>query len=166
MLLPPGAGRQLTSFGGHGKVDAEGRFAFPSVEPDTCRFALNWSAAAPRGKWAIKSATANGREAFEAPLRVNANEPVEWTVTFTDRPATLTGLFQDPGGRAATEYYILAFSSDRRHWAPGSRRIRITRPATDGGFTFRGLLPGEYSSSRFPISRTASGTIPRCSTSS
>lgn len=144
MLAAPGAGGQLTTFGGHGKVDAEGRFSFPSVEPDTYRFAHTWTAASARDKWTIKSATANGREAFETPLRVTANEPVEWTITFTDTPATLTGLFQDPGGRAATEYYILAFSSDRKHWTPGSRRIRMTRPGTDGAFTFKGLLPGDY----------------------
>jgi len=75
---------------------------------------------------------------------VNANEPVEWTLTFTDTPPTLTGVFQDPGGRAATEYYILVFSADRRHWTPGSRRVRTTRPATDGAFTIKGLLPGDY----------------------
>ena len=113
MLQPPGAGGQLQTFGGHGKVDAEGRFSFPSVEPDSYRFAHTWNVSSARDKWVIKSATANGREAFEAPLRVNAGEPVEWTITFTDTPTTLTGLFQYPGGRAATEYYILAFSSDR-----------------------------------------------------
>ena len=144
MLQAPGAGGQLQTFGGHGKVDAEGRFSFPSVEPDSYRFAHTWNVSSARDKWVIKSATANGREAFEAPLRVNAGEPVEWTITFTDTPTTLTGLFQDRGGRAATEYYILAFSSDRKHWTPGSRRIRMTRPATDGAFTFKGLLPGEY----------------------
>ena len=144
MLQAPGSSSQLQTFGGHGKVDAEGRFSFPSVEPDTYRFAHTWNASSARDKWVIKSATANGREAFETPLRVNAGEPVEWTITFTDTPATLTGLFQDPGGRAATEYYILAFSSDRKHWAPGSRRIRMTRPATDGAFTFKGLLAGDY----------------------
>jgi hypothetical protein len=144
MLMPPGAGGQLTSFGGAGKVDAEGRFSFAGVEPDDYRFAFTWNTSAPRDKWTIKAATANGREAYETPLRVNANEPIEWTITFTDKPTTLTGVLTESGGRAATEYYILAFSSDRVHWAPGSRRIRMTRPATDGAFTMKGLPPGEY----------------------
>ena len=51
---------------------------------------------------------------------------------------------QDRGGRAATDYYILVFSSDRKHWTPGSRRVRMTRPATDGSFSVKGLPPGEY----------------------
>jgi hypothetical protein len=130
--------------GGGGRVDADGRFTFASVTPDTYRFAMTWNAPSARDTWTIKSSTANGREAFEAPLRVNANEPVEWIVTFTDSPTTLTGVFQDPGGRAVTEYHVLLFSTDRRHWTPGSRRVRTIRPATDGAFTIKGLLPGDY----------------------
>jgi hypothetical protein len=143
-LAAPGSGGQLTSFGGWGKVDAEGRFTFPSVEPDTYRFAYTWNAPSARDTWFVKAATANGREAYEAPLRVQANEPVEWTITFTDRPAILTGTLMESGDRAATEYYILVFSTDRAHWTPGSRRIRTARPGTDGVFTIKGLLPGEY----------------------
>ena len=75
---------------------------------------------------------------------MNANETADWTVTYTDKPTSLTGVFQDRGGRAATEYYILVFASDRKHWTPGSRRIRMTRPATDGAFNVKGLPPGEY----------------------
>ena len=142
-LVAPGSGGQVQSSGG-GKVDAEGRFTFAGVTPDTYRFVTTWSAPAAREKWFIKASIANGREAFEAPLRVHPNETVDWTVTFTDKPASLTGVFQDRGGRAATEYYILVFSSDRKHWTPGSRRIRMTRPSTDGAFSVKGLPPGEY----------------------
>jgi uncharacterized protein (DUF2141 family) len=143
VLVPSGSGGQLQASGG-GRVDAEGRFTFAGVTPDTYRFVTTWNAPAARDKWSIKASTANGREAFEAPLRVNANETVDWTVTYTDKPTSLTGVFQDRGGRAATEYYILVFSSDRKHWTPGSRRVRMTRPATDGAFSVQGLPPGEY----------------------
>lgn len=142
-LVPLGSGGQAQAFGG-GRVGAEGRFRFANVVADAYRFVTTWSAPGASEKWTIKSSVANGREALDAPLRVNANEPVEWIVTFTDTPATLTGTLVNPGGRAATEYYILVFSSDRTHWTPGSRRIRMTRPATDGSFTVRGLPPGVY----------------------
>ena len=142
-LVPPGSGGQPQAFGG-GRVGADGRFTFANVVPDVYRFTTTWNAPGAVEKWTIKSSVANGREAFDAPLRVNANEPVEWIVTFTDTPATLTGALVNPGGRAATEHYILVFSSDRTHWTPGSRRIRMTRPATDGTFTVKGLAPGEY----------------------
>jgi hypothetical protein len=142
-LVPPGSGGQIQTSGG-GKVDAEGRFTFAGVTPDTYRFVTTWNDPAARVKWSIKASVANGREAFEAPLRVSANETVDWTVTFTDRPTSLAGVFQDRGGRAATEYYILVFSADRKHWTPGSRRIRTTRPSTDGAFSIKGLPAGEY----------------------
>jgi hypothetical protein len=142
-LMAPGSGGALLATGG-GRVDAEGRFSFASVTPDIYRFVFSWDAATARDRWTIKSSMANGREAFEAPLRVNANEPVDWTITYTDTPTNLTGVFQDRGGRAATDYYMLVFSSDRASWTPGSRRIRMTRPATDGAFSVKGLPAGEY----------------------
>jgi uncharacterized protein (DUF2141 family) len=142
-LVPPGSAGQV-QFSGGGRVDAEGRFTFAGVVPDTYRFVTTWNVPGAREKWSIKASTANGREAFEAPLRVHPSETLDWTVTYTDTPTSLTGVFQDRGGRAATEYYILVFASDRKHWTPGSRRIRTTRPATDGAFSVRGLPPGEY----------------------
>ena len=144
MLAAPGSGGQLQSGGGGGRVDAEGRFSFASLTPDAYRLVMTWSAASAIDKWSIKSATANGHEAFEAPLRVNANEPVELTITFTNTPATLTGGLQEEGGRAATEYYILVFSTNHAYWTPGSRRIRMTRAGTDGTYTVKGLPAGEY----------------------
>ena len=143
LLVPPGSGGQLLSAGG-GRVDAEGRFSFAGVVPAAYQFVTNWSSPGASSRWAIKSSVANGREAFEAPLRVNPGEPLTWTVTFTDTPTTLAGVFQDRTGRAAPDYYMLVFPTERGLWMPGSRRIRTTRPATDGAFTFRGLPPGEY----------------------
>ncbi len=141
-LVPPGSGTALT--GGGGRVDAEGRFTFAGVTPDTYQFVTTWNSPGARDKWTIKASTANGREAFEAPLRVNPSETLEWTVTYTDKPTSLTGVLKDPGGRPATDYYMLVFSSDRKYWTPGSRRVRMTRPATDGSYSVKGLPPGEY----------------------
>jgi hypothetical protein len=142
-LMPPGSGGRVL-YGGGGRVDAQGRFTFAGVTPDIYQFVTTWTAPGASEKWAIKSSTANGRESFEAPLRVNPNETIEWTITYTDKPATLTGALKDPGGRAATDYFILVFSADPRHWTPGSRRVRMTRPATDGSYSVKGLPPGDY----------------------
>jgi hypothetical protein len=141
-LLPFGTGGELLS--ASGRVDAEGRFSFTSVPPDTFRILTMWTAPNASNIWAIKSAIASGRDAWEAPLRVEPGQPVELTVTYTDRPTSLAGVFQDRNGRAATDYYVVLFSADRTHWIPGSRRIRTTRPATDGAFSIRGIPPGEY----------------------
>jgi uncharacterized protein (DUF2141 family) len=129
---------------GGGKVDADGRFGFASVPPDTYQFVAKWTTSGADDKWTIKSSMANDRDAFESPLRVDPGRPLDWVVTFTDKPAVLTGTLQDGSGRAATDYYIVIFSSDRGHWTPGSRRVRVIRPATDGAFVARGLPAGEY----------------------
>ena len=142
-LMPPGSGGTAL-YGGGGRVDAEGRFTFAGVTPDTYQFTTTWNSPGALDRWAIRSSTANGRESFEAPLRVNPNETLDWTVTYTDKPTTLTGVLQDSSGRAATDYYMLVFASDRKHWTPGSRRVRMTRPATDGSYSVKGLPPGEY----------------------
>ena len=123
-------------------MNAEGRFSFTGVTPDSYQFVTQWSIGA--GKWTIKSSAANGRESFDAPLRVNPNETLEWTVTYTDKPTGIGGTLQDRSGRAATDYFILVFPTDRKYWTPASRRVRMLRPATDGAFSTKGLAAGEY----------------------
>ena len=142
-LIPLGAGGAPVYTGG-GRVDAEGRFTFAGVVPDSYLFTATWATPAAGERWEITSSIANGRDAFEGPLRIAPGVPVEWTVTFTDRPTTLTGRLQDVGGRPATDYYIVLFSRDRSHWTPGTRRVRMARPATDGEFSVRGVPPGRY----------------------
>jgi hypothetical protein len=142
-LVPLGSSG-ATLPGGGGRVDAEGRFTFAGVPPDSYRFTGTWSSASANERWAIATAVANGREVLDAPLRVNPGEPVEWTITYTDRPSVLEGALEDRGGRAATEYSVLVFPADRQYWVPGSRRIRMTRPATDGRFRVSGLPAGAY----------------------
>jgi hypothetical protein len=142
-LVPPGSGGMIQSNPG-GRVGADGRFAFTDITPDAYSFVTQWTSPTASGKWSIKSSVANGGDAFDGPLMVNANVALDWTVTYTDKPPILTGSLSDTSGRAATNYYILAFPTDRKYWTPGSRRIRMMRPATDGAFTAKGLPPGEY----------------------
>jgi hypothetical protein len=140
-LIPSGGGGRTQTTA---RVSVNGTFTFAGVVPEAYYFATTWNAIAAASKWTLKAAVANGREAFEVPLRVTPNEPVNWVLTFTDKPATLSGTVEEPGGRAATDYFILVFSVDRRYWTPGTRRIRTTRPATDGSFTVKGLPSGQY----------------------
>jgi hypothetical protein len=127
-----------------GIADAEGRFTFAGIVPDAYTFGFTWPKTSTGATWILKASVANGKDAFDGPLRVSPGETLDWTVTFTDKPSILSGIFQDRGGRAATDYYILVYPTDRRFWVPGTRRIRTTRPATDGAFSLKGLPDGEY----------------------
>jgi uncharacterized protein (DUF2141 family) len=142
-LVPSGSGGQILSSSG-GRVDRDGRFTLADITPDAYTFVTQWTAAGGSGRWVMKSSVANGRDAYDAPLRVDGSVPIDWTVTYSDKPTTLSGQLSDATGRPATVYYILAFPTDRQYWTPGSRRVRMMRPATDGTFTTDGLPPGEY----------------------
>jgi hypothetical protein len=142
-LVAPGSGGAVPRWGGS-HVDAAGRFDFAGVPPGTYRFATTWNDSSARQRWTVKSSAANGRDAFESPHRHKPGETLDWSVTFTDKPTGVTGVLTDPGGRPATDYYVLVFASDRRYWTPGSRRVRMTRPGTDGSYSLTGLPPGEY----------------------
>ena len=141
-LMGLGSGGGLLSNPG-GRVDAEGRFTFADMTPGSYRFATQWTSPVS-SKWTIKSSIANGRDAFDAPVLVYPNLGPDWVVTYTDSLTTLSGVFTESSGRAATDYFILVFPTDRRLWTPGSRRVRTLRPATDGAFATTGLLEGEY----------------------
>lgn len=143
-LVPVGSGGAALTIDYGGRVDATGRFEFTGITPDLYQFASQWSNPTASSRWILKASVANGRESFDTPLRVEPSESVEWTLTFTDRPAVVTGMFQDRNGRPATDYFIVVFSSDRKFWAPGSRRVGATRPATDGSYSLKGLPAGDY----------------------
>jgi hypothetical protein len=142
-LMPLGSGGRLLSNGG-GRVGGDARFTFAGIVPDTYQFTYTWTAAAASDRWTLKGSTVNGRDAYESPLAITPDDRIDWTITYTDTPTSLTGVFQDRSGRVATDYYLLLFSADRAFWTPGSRRVRTSRPATDGAFAVKGVPAGEY----------------------
>jgi hypothetical protein len=96
--------------------------------------------------WTMKSAVIGGRDAADAPFEVKAGENItDAVLTFTDTPAEISGVLYDGAGRANGDMSIVLFSTNAAHWFNGSRRVRpAARPATDGRFSFTGLVAGEY----------------------
>jgi hypothetical protein len=93
--------------------------------------------------WIVRDATAAGHDVLDQPLSVAANDAAtEVVLNLTDRPSFIAGTFTDASGRAATDYTVIVFSADRRHWRAGSRQITAVRPATDGRFTTAALPRG------------------------
>jgi hypothetical protein len=121
-------------------VDGGGAFSFPGVPPGRYRLSVGGQ---PAG-WNPKSATFGGRDALDQPLEVKPTQDASGTVTLTMRMPTLSGKLQDATGQPTSAYTIIVFPADERLWLPESRRIRATRPATDGRYTFIDLPAGDY----------------------
>ena len=65
-------------------------------------------------------------------------------VTFVDQASEIAGTLFDAAGRPTPEFSIVVFATDRALWSQLSRRIRATRPASDGTFKITGLPAGTY----------------------
>ena len=57
--------------------------------------------------------------------------------TFVPARAGLTG-------KPTADFTIILFPADKRFWVPQARRIRSSRPGTDGKFSFTNIPPGDY----------------------
>ena len=93
-----------------------------------------------------RAAAVARRQAVERPpIDIAPNDEVkEVVVTFTDSGQEVNGSLQDATGRPAPDYTIVVVAADTRFWTTPSRRIRSTRPGTDGKFVVPNLPPGEY----------------------
>jgi hypothetical protein len=143
---PPGGMGNLTNFGGPpmppAQVQPDGTFVFAGLVPGVYRLSATVTGAA--GWWA-RAAMLGERDLLDQPLEVGQTSDARpIIITFSDRPATISGSLRAPEGMPAPDYFVLVFPADRALWRPGSRRVRTARPATDGGFSIRGLPAGEY----------------------
>jgi hypothetical protein len=141
VLIPPGAGGNLSAGPPGGQVSADGTFTFSNVTPGPYRIAVLGSSG---DNWTLKSATGNGRDAWDAWLQVGPGENLDFVVTYTDRPSEIAGTLRDEKGQPLPEHFIVAFPADKALWIAGSKRMRAVRPGTDGQFSIAGLPPGDY----------------------
>jgi hypothetical protein len=118
-----------------------GAFEITGVPPGRYRLSV-----AGAGAWSLRAAIVNGADMLDAPLEVPSGQSItDVAVTFTDRPAEVSGTLLDQLGRPAPEYAVVMFSTDREHWGASPRRHSgAVKLASDGKFVVRGLPPGEY----------------------
>ena len=95
---------------------------------------------------AQRSAVLGERDTLDVPFEVRLGQPITGlTVTMTDQPTELTGTVSDPSGRPTSEYFMLAFSTERALWTTSPRRVSgAARLSSDGRYRIGGLPPGEY----------------------
>jgi hypothetical protein len=129
------------------QVDPKGGFTFDGVTPGRFRISATVPAApgsGPNDRWTLKSVVVKGRDVLDFPFEIGPNETIgDAVVTFTDATQEVSGSLLDPSGRPAPDYTIVVFPADQQYWGV-ARRIRTTRPGTDGKFTVTGLPAGEY----------------------
>ena len=124
-----------------GRPDEDGRFRTFGVPAG--RYILR---ANPPSGWTLKGAFLNGRDLSDVPFELESKDITGVQLTFTDRPATITGSVRhrgapDPGA------VVVAFPTDAAAWigrGPYPRRVRSARAGLDGTYTISALVPGEY----------------------
>ncbi len=139
-LVPVISGGQVAVTSGGGTVDATGHFTIGGLSPG--RYRVNPGIPNARG-WIYLSAAIGGQDTLDRPIDIQA-PLTDLVVTFTDRPAQLDGKVQNAAGAPATDGFVILFPANRTAWYPQSRRIQAVRPATDGGYSIKNLVPGEY----------------------
>jgi hypothetical protein len=126
-------------------VETSGEFTFRGVAPGQYRITTaSVPGSAPSSAWQPKSAMAGTRDALDLPFDVQSSDVSGLVITFTDKPAELSGVLQDPNGKPAPGYWVIVFARDRAFWTPQSRRVLATRPGSDGRFVFQNVPDGEY----------------------
>jgi len=130
------------------QVEPNGQFRITGVTPG--RYRLNGAVPLPQGSgpgpgWTMLSAVAKGQDVLDFAIDIGPNDEIkDVVVTFTDSVQEVNGSLQDATGRPAPDYTIVVFAADSRFWTTPSRRVRSTRPGTDGKFAVPNLPPGEY----------------------
>jgi len=121
------------------KVDANGQFTIRGLVPGRYRVLSQ------AGKMMLTSALFGNREALDDLLEIKAGELTpRGQLTFSARTTEITGTLLSPSGHPASDHAVVVFADDDRYWTPHSRRIKATRPSSDGLFTFTNLPAGTY----------------------
>ena len=98
------------------------------------------------GPWLLRSVTVAGRDAMTTGIEVGESELAEVELTFTDRPATLTGFARQETNGPLPSATVLLVSADYRAALNAGMSPRqqtaIVQPA--GAFTFGRLVAGDY----------------------
>jgi hypothetical protein len=121
-------------------VGADGQFAFAAVAPG--RYRIDVVVNEPANAWRVVWATAGGRDCFNLPLALEADESVpELLVGLSNTRQQLIGVIRDSKSAALTTVTIVVIE---RTQDAAFRAVRVVRPDTEGNYRADDLRPGEY----------------------
>jgi hypothetical protein len=138
----PGAG--VTLGAPSASINSDNQFELRGVAPGTYRLAA--SVAGKSGTvWSFKSADLSGHDVSETPFQIVNGQAIDGlNVTLTDRPTEVLGRVQSAQGLPTNEIFVVIAATDKAWWYSQSRRIAAVKPDNLGGYSARGLPPGEY----------------------
>jgi protocatechuate 3,4-dioxygenase beta subunit len=158
ILVEPANGRagdQLTP----GRVDERG--SFETIGLPAGKYFIRTRVSIPG--WTFQSATHNGRDLADLPFDLGAGDLRDVVITFTDRPAELSGAVsgaRGPDGDAS----VVIFPADPEHWSDwglNPRRVRTVRCDVSGQYTASGIPPGDYYVAALPDAMAAEWENPQ-----
>jgi hypothetical protein len=126
-----------------GRVGANAQFTTPQTPPG--KYLLR-AAGAPGG-WMLKSIVIGGVDVSDTPLDLGDRDVTNAVITYTDRMSSLGGTVRAPQGGPDDAAAVLLFPTDQQAWTAygySPRRMRNTRTAPNGTYTFNSLPPGDY----------------------
>ena len=85
------------------------------------------------GGWWLKSVVVNGRDILDAPLDIRQGTD-DAVATFTDHASEIYGTVKDAQGAAASDLFVVVFTTDRASWFFNSRRVAAVRVDAEGRF--------------------------------
>lgn len=112
--------------------------------------------------WTLRSAIYEGRDVADTPIAVATGDISGIVITFTDRPAEISGTVQGPGAGGDPDASVIVFPSDPALWTVGAnaRRTRLARVSRTGSFTIGSLPPGSYYVVAIPDEQASDWTEP------
>jgi hypothetical protein len=139
-LVPLISGAQVGLGTAPARADNTGRFSITGIAGGKYRLQAAIDGASG---WMLSSSLQNGRDVLDTPIDIRQSLDGV-VVTFSDRPAELSGSARKAPGQPGGASTVILFSTDRTLWTPRSRKIRAQQSAPDGTFGFGVLPSGEY----------------------
>ena len=93
----------------------------------------------------LKAAIVRGRDVLDEPIDLAPGEEIgDVRLIVTDRISELSGRVADASGKPSQTDWVVVFSTEKKYWWRGSRRVWLVRPNADGQYSVRALPAGTY----------------------
>jgi protocatechuate 3,4-dioxygenase beta subunit len=127
---------------GAAKVTADATFQTGTYPPGT--YSVN--VVGVPGPWLLRSLVVAGRDVLRTGMEIGENDLTDIELTYTDRPAAVTGFVRQDSADPLPNATVLLLASDYRAALAASRSPRQQTAAVQptGAFTLGRLLAGDY----------------------